>query len=262
MKSWLHWLAHSGPLLFVIAGLGCGRATQNEEVNLGSRVEMVEEGVAVKELGEGPPGVAPMGDVVFVENAGFYIDRFEVTTALFSEFLSAMGNRTEGGMRWIETASKFARIEESDGRFVAEPGYENEPVVEVSWHGARAYCAWANKRLPTSEEWRQACSGDQGWRYPWGEEFVPGRANIAGAQDGFVGAAPVGSFPAGASPSGALDMAGNVWEWTAADSITAAYSSGGSWSNSVVHARCASRASTVSDHAGILGNSVGFRCAR
>lgn len=92
------------------------------------------------------------------------------------------------------------------------------PVVDVSWDEALACCAWLREasglpiRLPSEAEWERAARGDDGRRWPWGDEPDPALANVAESQLG--GPTPVGRFPAGASPVGALDMAGNVWEWT------------------------------------------------
>ena len=91
--------------------------------------------------------------------------------------------------------------------------YEDHPVVEVSWYGAKAYAEWAGGRLPTEAEWEYAARGPDSFIYPWGNEFDCTRVNIGGDCDSYERTAPVGSFPGGASWVGALDMAGNAWEW-------------------------------------------------
>lgn len=212
---------------------------------------------------EGANQDAPKGgEMVLVEDFGSHIDKYEVTNAEYAEFLDDRGNQKEGGMLWIELDSQYALIEATAERFIAKEGFERHPVVEVSWYGARAYCAWAGKRLPTQTEWRQACEGKQGFRFPWGDIFAPGKANIYGTKDGYLRTAPVGSFPEGASPCGAMDMAGNVWEWMDVEEGQPPYLRGGSWINGKTLARCANRASTADSHSYIKGNSLGFRCAR
>ena len=144
----------------------------------------------------------PAGKFLYGENkeeaetGEFYIDRFPVTCAEYKKFVDATGHRDPANWRAHEIPE----------------GKENHPVVEVNWDDAVAYAEWAGKRLPVDKEWEKAARGTDGRTWPWGNEWVEGRANTEEADIGETCA--VGCFPAGASPYGLLDVAGNVWEWT------------------------------------------------
>ena len=94
----------------------------------------------------GPEDERPSHEIVL---AAFAIDRFPVTNAAFAEFLNAAGDINAAGERIFDAGDPDARIRQSGGRWTADKGYEHHPVIEVSWAGARDYCAWRGKRLPT-----------------------------------------------------------------------------------------------------------------
>jgi formylglycine-generating enzyme required for sulfatase activity len=87
------------------------------------------------------------------------------------------------------------------------------PVTQVTWHGAVAYCEAIDRELPTEAQWERAARGPANWIYPWGQQWVPQYANTS--TSGSSGFLPVTDFTEGASNWGALNMAGNVREWTA-----------------------------------------------
>jgi formylglycine-generating enzyme required for sulfatase activity len=143
----------------------------------------------------------------------FSIDKYQVTNKRFTEFLNSVNLDNETLNKYINLEK--AHIYQKNGKFYAEKGWKNHPVVYVSWYGADAYARHHNKRLPTEAEWEKAAGGVEGLKWPWGNEFQEDRVNTY--ESGIGKTVSVKKFPKGDSPFGARQMAGNTWEWTGSD---------------------------------------------
>ncbi len=213
-----------------------------------------------------PGGKFEMGDesdgpIHTVEVSSFYMNIYELTSEDYCVFLNSMGNQTESidsegnPLKWIYTeedvkeALKEAGLPDADiekslkyygitggpdaGTFKVKSGYENCPVVMVTWYGAVAYCNWLSEneglqkcygekgdrgkvnieangyRLPTEAEWEYACRADSTTAYYWGKE-MNGDYCWYNKNSGEI------YHPAGEKKPnnfGLHDMSGNVWEW-------------------------------------------------
>lgn len=207
---------------------------------------------------------------------GYAIDRLPVTNAQFAAFLDTRGLVDGSGARLFDFDDPDARVERRAGRWRAVPGHEHHPVIEVTWLGAREYCAWTGKRLPTEAEWEKAARGTDGRTYPWGE--APPDAKRAHFGAGWNATAPVGTRPSGASPHGALDMAGGAWQWVSSAYRPYPYRAddgredpapgpvrgtrGGGHDARVADLTTTARGRTVSRNPAAGHHNIGFRCAR
>lgn len=193
----------------------------------------------------------------------FFIDKYEVSNALYKKFIETTGHRKP--KYW------------DDGRFNA-PG---QPVVGVNYDDAAAFARWAGKRLPTEAEWEKAARGKDQRIWPWGNKWAADKedpyANIYGEDDGYEFTAPVDSYTPGASQYGALNMAGNVWEWCAdrydkdyylnsslfnpkgPSKGTMRVLRGGSWVNKAGSIQTTKR---IRNYPDVRTDFYGFRCAK
>jgi formylglycine-generating enzyme required for sulfatase activity len=134
----------------------------------------------------------------------FYIDKYPVTNQEVKQFLDATNYHPKDDLNFLHDWNKGTYPE----------GWANKPVTWVSLEDARAYAAWAGKRLPHEWEWQFAAQGADARLYPWGNDWRD--AAVPAPQKGRTLAGPddVDAHPQGASPFGVVDLVGNVWQWT------------------------------------------------
>ncbi len=195
-----------------------------------SRGEMVLVGAGPSPLGAGQ------------NVAAFLIDKHEVTSAEYLEFVTAGGYRDAelwpavlaiaGNVQpWAEAVRTFVDRTSlagprgwSGGRY--PDGTEDHPVTGVSWYEAEAYANWKGKQLPDRDQWWRAAVGED-QPFPWGNDV---RTFDLRANFGLAGTSAAGRYPLGVSPFGVLDTAGNVREWLADPGGADRFSvTGGSW---------------------------------
>lgn len=228
----------------------------------------------------------------------FYLDQREVTNADMVVFLNQIvaeltvkPDEETGKLRFVRfnqgpSDNLLSLYEGMNGiaydgaRYSTREGRAQWPTNQVSWYGARLYCASRGKRLPTEDEWEAAARGHADRPFPWGDQ-VPRCGGTAVPSDGFYSAmtgcptldspVDVGTSAQDITPQGIHDLAGNVTEWVdttfveggreargpATDVNLPRVLRGGSFTLSVL-ARTSGRNKRPP---GYTARDVGFRCA-
>ncbi|HLK56388.1 MAG TPA: formylglycine-generating enzyme family protein [Chthonomonadaceae bacterium] len=194
-----------------------------------------------------PAGPFLMGDTLNPDNPprtvtlpGYYIYKYPVTVKQYMKFCKATGHDKpeEPSFGW----------------------HDDNPVVNVSWDEAKAYCMWAGMKLPTDAQWEKAARGTDGRKFPWGKEWDASKSvNSVGKEA--MRTESVYSHPEGMSPYGVMHMNGNVSQWCEdkyrADDDDARVLRGGSWAEQGVL-----DASYRGAHGyTVTSSDIGFRCA-
>ena len=259
-------------LLALLAPVAMALSSAAQEQEL-QQMMRIPAGPFLMGTNDGPADERPQHGVNLPE---FFIDRLPVTNLQFARFLNAKALQGTAVKRWYDIDDDDARIHKRGDEWLADAGAENNPVVEVSWFGALAYCSWLGKRLPTEAEWEKSARGSDGRKYPWGNEPPDHtRAHFAAGWNDFRA---VGSFPKGASPFGVLDLAGNGWEWISSAYFPYPYDAtdgredltrelvrgtrGGGQDSAAGELTTTERGRRVSRNFRSGHHNIGFRCAR
>lgn len=247
-KQWtLHYQTFDGVEMALVPP-GCFMMGSSDSQIADAIAQAVKHGWAEDAARERISNEGPQHKICFTQ--GYWIDKTEVTQSQFKSL---------------------------DGKAAQTSYYkgDNRPVERVTWFEARDFCANRGGQLPTEAEWEYAARGPDSLTYPWGNTFNTLLA--VWHRDSFDGTAAAGSNPDNVSWVGALDMSGNVMEWTSSIYVPYPYDAtdgresntddnslriirNGSWNSDVSIQLLSAFRDRL--HPSYSFNSLGFRCAR
>ena len=164
--------------------------------------------------------------------SAFKMSKYEITNAQYATFLNAKSISGDG----LYAAGSYPTralihaswgdydwgLHYTDSLWIPVAGYENYPIINVTWYGAAEFATYAGGSLPTEAQWEYACRADSTTPFNTGLCITDAQANydwsytysgctntdtIYPGKTQTVGSYPPNNF-------GLFDMHGNVWEWT------------------------------------------------
>ncbi len=208
----------------------------------------------------------------------FYMGKYEVTNAQFCAFLNENSIGSDGEFATADYGAQTLvythswGVKYSNGNWIPQSGYENYPVVWVTWYGANEYAKWIGGALPTEAQWEYTCRAGSTTAYCFGDS-----SDDLGDYAWYYINSHSKTHPVGQKKPNAWglnDMHGNVFEWcsdwysssygtiavtdpTGPTTGTYRVSRGGSWFNDNAHwSRSAKRGYSKPD---ICYENFGFR---
>jgi formylglycine-generating enzyme required for sulfatase activity len=260
-----------------------------------------------------PGGTYKYSVTGMMENVtGFYLCKYPVTNKRYRRFISFLKGSEKELLKILPLeifTGKLLKFAESQKGYPAYLGEnvkewqfklrssfdedkkftgDDQPVIGVSWYGARAYCLWLScleiasrgdktienidinqlasiYRPPREKEWERAAGAEPDGsvrQYPWAVYKGEPNPNLANYDKNVGATTPVGRYPEGATPLGLMDVAGNAWEWMENyyDYDKGWYAlRGGSWYDDASNMLCSVRSSGGPDYD---YDVIGFRVLR
>ncbi len=174
------------------------------------------------------------------ENKNLLFDKTEVTIAQFEKCVSEGGCKKENYDTYqVEIECNYGTIN------------KNYPMNCINQTGAKEYCKWANKRLPTEDEWILISEGKNSYTYSGSNnpDEVAWFWNNSKRKSHEVATKKANEY-------GIYDMSGNVWEWVESNNGVAV---GGGFDDDESGIKTNSRFVFIPES---KDGSIGFRCVK